>query len=429
LKKRFFIKTFGCQMNKNDSLVMAKILSDQGFEQIDQPGSADIYIVNTCTVREHAANRALTHVSGLRKWREAGNRILAVVGCLAKSNADDISRKLNFVDLLLGPDSYRNIGEYIVQLIETKGKIIDTTLSAETYCGIYHSPTNVADFVSIMRGCSNYCSYCVVPYVRGRARSRPYEDIRDEIIHLTESGVKDITLLGQNVNEYQYDNLDFAGLLNGVARITGVFRIRFLTSHPKDFSKETIRAIKDHREICEWFHLPLQSGSNRILQLMNRKYTKEQYLAIVDYIRGEIPAATITTDVIAGFPTETEEEFQETLNMLREVRFDAAYLYRYSERNGTKASALRSLDEATIKRRLSEMIRVQNEITGEKTSEMTNKEYEILFESPARGNASRGKTRGNKDVVVNRQFTPGEVRKVVIKQVKGHTPIGELIDA
>ena len=416
-------------MNKSDSLLLAKLMSDQGFEQVDESESADVYIVNTCTVREHAANRALTHISGLRRWREASNRILAVVGCLAKSNADDISRRLNFVDLLLGPDSYRNISEYVIQLMTTNGRIIDTKLSAETYCGIYHSPTNVADFVSIMRGCDNYCSYCVVPYVRGRARSRPYHDIRDEIIHLTERGVKDVTLLGQNVNEYRYGSLDFAGLLKNLAGITGVFRIRFLTSHPKDFSKETVQAVKDHREICEWFHLPLQSGSNRILQLMNRKYTKEQYLALVNDIRAEIPEATVTTDVIAGFPTETEEEFTETLNILKEIRFDDAYLYRYSERAGTKASAIKPLDEPVIKRRLCDLIQVQKEIVKEKTAEMIGRQYEILFEDKARGDASRGKTRGNKDVVVHAQVRPGEVRNVVITEVTGHTPIGELIDA
>ncbi len=416
-------------MNKNDSFLMCKILTEHGFKMVDDPAYADIFIVNTCTVRDHAANRALAYTSGLKNWRKEGDRILAVVGCLAKSNADDITRKLNHVDLILGPDSYRVIGNYIAQIKEKKVRIIDTRLSGETYYGIYHSPTTVVDFVSIMRGCNNYCSYCIVPFVRGQARSRPFADICSEIANLVKHGVKDITLLGQNVNEYNHDNLDFAGLLERIARIPGAFRIRFLTSHPKDFSKETVQVIKNHHNICEWFHLPLQSGNDRVLQLMNRKYTREHYRTLVEYIRQEIPNATVTTDLIVGFPTETEEEFLETISMVEEIRFDYAYMYRYSRRTGTKASNIQSLDENTIKRRLSELIPIQNEITKEKTSEMIGREYEVLFESAARGKASRGKTRGNKDVIVQTQIKPGEVRNVVIKEVKGHTPIGELVDA
>jgi len=415
-------------MNKNDSFLMSKILTDQGFKSVDNPVTADIFIVNTCTVRAHAANRALAYTSGLKNWRKEGERVLAVVGCLAKSNADDITRKLNHVDLILGPDSYREIGNYIAQIMETKVRIIDTKLSAETYCGIYHSPNAITDFVSIMRGCNNYCSYCVVPYVRGHARSRPFVDICSEVSHLVKHGVKDITLLGQNVNEYHHEDMNFAGLLERIARIPGAFRIRFLTSHPKDFSKETVQVIKSHHNICEWFHLPLQSGSNRILRLMNRKYTTEHYLALVDYIRQEIPNPTITTDIIVGFPTETQEEFLETISVLKQIGFGYAYMYRYSKRAGTEASNMQSLDENTIKRRLSELIRVQNEIVKEKTSGMIGREYEVLFESAARGKASRGKTRGNKDVIVQTQIKPGEVRNVVIKEMKGHTPIGELID-
>jgi tRNA-2-methylthio-N6-dimethylallyladenosine synthase len=429
LKKKFFIKTFGCQMNKNDSSLVSKILADHGFISSADPQSADIYIVNTCTVRAHAANRALAFISGLKKWRETGNRVLAVVGCLAESNADEITRKIKHVDLIMGPDSYREIGVHITQIMGKNMRIIDTKLSAETYDGIFHTPSSVTDFVSIMRGCSNYCSYCIVPYVRGPSRSRSPNDIRDEITHLLTHGVKDITLLGQNVNEYQHGKMSFADLLEYIAQIPGVFRIRFLTSHPKDFDRKTIEVIKNKPCICDWFHLPLQSGSNRILQLMNRKYTKKDFLALVEYIRKEIPSSTITTDVIVGFPTETEDEFLETISVLRQIEFDYAYMYRYSERDGTKASGMQSIDEATIKKRLSELIRVQNEIIREKTAEMIGKEYEVLFEGAARNNTSRGKTRGNKDIVVNARIKPGEVRHVLIKEVKGHTPIGELADA
>jgi len=426
---KFFIKTFGCQMNKNDSLIVSKLLSDHGFGQANDQESADILIVNTCSVRAHAENRALAYVSGLRIWRDGGNRVLAVVGCLAKDRADKISRTLGFVDLILGPDSYRKIGEYVSQALRAKTRVIDIDLSGETYCGIHPPAKTVCGFVSIMRGCSNYCSYCVVPYVRGHARSRPAQDVFDEITHLAESGVKDITLLGQNVNEYQHGDFDFARLLARSAKIPGIFRLRFLTSHPKDFGKETIGVMKANPTICEWFHLPMQSGNNRILELMNRKYTKEQYLTLIGHIRKEIPHAAITTDVIVGFPTETEEEFIETISLLEEIRFDNAYMYRYSTRPGTTASQVQSLDESIIKERLSKLIEIQCRIFKEKSSEMIGKEYEVLFEGPARGSASRGKTRGHKDVVVQTCIKPGEVRNVIIRKVKGHTPIGELIDA
>jgi tRNA-2-methylthio-N6-dimethylallyladenosine synthase len=264
--------------------------------------------------------------------------------------------------------------------------------------------------------------------VRGRARSRPPTDVFREVAHLIQSGVKDITLLGQNVNEYHHEHYDFAQLLAQTSDVYGLFRLRFLTSHPKDFSKDTIQVIKSRDNVCEWFHLPMQSGNNRILQLMNRKYTSQEYRHLINYIRQEIPHATITTDVIVGFPTETENEFLDTISLLEEIRFDDAYMYRYSVRSGTKASELKSLSEETIKNRLTRLIAAQHKVVKEKTAEMIGKTYEVLFESEAKNHASRGKTRGNKDVVVNAQITPGEVRQVKITCVKGHTPLGTIVN-
>ena len=427
MSKKFYIKTFGCQMNKNDSLIIGKILKDHGFEPAMSEDSADIYIVNTCTVRAHAENRALAYISGLKNWRQAGNRVLAVVGCLAVDKADTITKRLRAVDLILGPDSYRRIGDYVSQIMKGDTRIVDTKLGNETYCGVYPSPSRISSYVSIMRGCDNYCSYCIVPYVRGRARSRNPTDIFKEMAHLIQTGVKDITLLGQNVNEYHYERYDFAELLARASEVHGLFRLRFLTSHPKDFSKKTVRVIRTNDNICEWFHLPLQSGNNRILQLMNRKYGKEEYRHLIALIRQEIPHATITTDIIVGFPTETEEEFLDTISLLEEIRFDDAYMYRYSVRSGTKASQLKSLPEDTIKNRLTRLITTQHKILREKTADMVGKTYEVLFESEAKKNATRGKTRGNKDVVVDTQIAPGEVRRVKITCVKGHTPIGEIV--
>ena len=426
--KKFYIRTFGCQMSKNDSMIMSKILTDHGFLFTTNQDSADIYIVNTCTVRAHAENRALAYTAGLKGWKQKDKRVLAVVGCLAKDKADDIMKALDFVDLILGPDSYRRIGEYVSQIINTGTKIIETRMNDEIYCGIYPTASKVSGFVSITRGCSNYCSYCIVPYVRGQVRSRPADDIYAEIKHLVGKGVKDITLLGQNVNEYNHESVDFAELLEKAADTEGLFRLRFLTSHPKDFDRRIVHIIKDRPNICEWFHLPLQSGNNRVLDLMNRKYTKEDYRALINYIRHDIRDVAITTDIIVGFPTETTEEFEETLSLVKELRFDNAYMYRYSARHNTEASLFKSLDENTIKRRLSELIQIQSTITKEKTEQMKGKKYEILIEGPARGCASRGKTRGNKDVVIETRIKPGEVRNVLITSIKGHTPIGEMVD-
>jgi tRNA-2-methylthio-N6-dimethylallyladenosine synthase len=427
MSKKFLIKTFGCQMNKNDSLIMSRILMDHGFQPVAKPDAADIYIINTCTVRAHAENRALAYISGLKGWKRQKGRVLAVVGCLAKEKADTITKTLDFVDLVLGPDSYRRISEYVSQIMETGTRIIDTRPEHETYHGVYPVASSVSGFVSITRGCSNYCSYCIVPYVRGPVRSRPADDICAELTHLAEQGVKDITLLGQNVNEYHHGNIDFTDLLKKAATTKGLSRLRFLTSHPKDFDQETVQAIKDHDTICEWFHLPVQSGNNRILKMMNRKYTIEKYRALIEHIRKNLPEASITTDIIVGFPTETTGEYEETIALVKEIRFDNAYMYRYSTRHNTKASQFKPLAEDTIKHRLRKLIEIQNRIFKEKSEQMKGKKYEIMIEGPARGGASRGKTRGNKDVVVEERVEPGTIVDVLIKDVRGHTPIGERI--
>ena len=413
-------------MNKSDSSLIRHILEKQGYESVDNADTADIFIVNTCSVRSHAETRALGYISSLKKWRTDHGRVLCVVGCMAKRLADDIALNHPYVDLILGPDSYRNIAELINQTRTQNTKIIETKISGELYCGIYPKTGKISNFVSVTRGCDNYCSYCVVPYLRGRMRSRPAQDIANEIESLIQGGTKDITLLGQNVNEYSFDNIGFAELLNMAAGIPGLFRLRFLTSHPKDLDDKTITAVKENKNICEWFHLPLQSGNNRILALMSRKYTKETYIDLIEKIRSEIPHASITTDIIVGFPTETEEEFLETLQVLEKIKFDDAYMYRYSARKGTKAFEYESLPEETIKKRLQELLDFQTKIANEKTKRMIGKTYEVLFESQAE-NGTRGKTRGNRDVIVGQDIKLGEVHKVIIKEVRGRTPIGQVV--
>jgi tRNA-2-methylthio-N6-dimethylallyladenosine synthase len=426
---KFFIKTFGCQMNKNDSSIIEHILTDRGYELVEDSDDADIFIINTCSVREHAETRALGYISTLKKWHQKDNRVLGVVGCMAERLADAIIENFSFVDIILGPDSYRKISMYVNEVYDRQTRIIDIALNKETYCGIYQHPkeNTVSCFVSIMRGCENFCSYCVVPYVRGKIRSRPPDDIIREIEMLVSSGVKDITLLGQNVNEYSFNNVHFADLLGICANIPRVFRLRFLTSHPKDMDDETINIVKSHNTICEWFHLPLQSGNTRVLELMNRGYTKDEYLRLVDKIKKRIPEATITTDIIAGFPTETDEEFQETISVMEKVKFDDAYMYRYSPREGTRAYEYPSLPEHVIKSRLKQLIDFQNSIMIMRAREMIGRNYEVLFEGRAKNNATRGKTKGNKDVIVEKEITRGEVHQVLIREVRGRTPVGELI--
>uniref|UniRef100_A0A7V0Z3X4 tRNA-2-methylthio-N(6)-dimethylallyladenosine synthase n=1 Tax=candidate division WOR-3 bacterium TaxID=2052148 RepID=A0A7V0Z3X4_UNCW3 len=422
---KYYIKTFGCQMNKNDSDIINQILTDDGLSLVENPIEADIIFINTCSVREHAEQRALGYISTLKKWREKKGIVLGVIGCMAKRLADEIITEYPFVDLVLGPDSYRKIPAYIKFVTENKTKVIDVEVGSESYTNIEKTSHRVSDFVSITRGCDNYCSYCIVPFVRGRMRSRPTDDILREMGCLIELGVKDITLLGQNVNEYSYNGINFPELLRIVAKKTGVFRLRFLTSHPKDFSEEIINVIKENKNICEWFHLPLQSGNNRILRLMNRKYTKEDYLGIIKKIKKNIPEATITTDIIVGFPTESEEEFNETIELVKQIEFDDAYMYRYSVRLGTKAGEYPPLPEEVIKQRLKILIGVQNQIIIEKTKQMMGKTFEVLFEEKTH-NGTRGKTRGNKDVIVEQNIEPGSVFNVLITEIRGRTPIGRL---
>ncbi len=412
-------------MNKNDSDIINQVLIGNGFSPVENPLEADIIFINTCSVRNHAEQRALGYISTLKKWREKKGLVLGVIGCMAKRLADEIITRYPFVDLVLGPDSYRKISEYIKLVTKNKTKIIDTEVGSELYTDVEKTSHRVSDFVSITRGCDNYCSYCIVPFVRGRMRSRPADDIIREVNCLVGSGVKDITLLGQNVNEYNYNSINFSGLLRIVAQKTNVFRLRFLTSHPKDFSEEIINVIKENKNICEWFHLPLQSGNNRVLRLMNRKYTKEDYLGIIERIRKNIPEAFITTDIIVGFPTESEKEFNETIELVKQIEFDDAYMYRYSVRPGTRASEYPSLPEEVIKQRLKILIEIQNQIIIKKTKQMMGKTYEVLFEEKTH-NGTRGKTRGNKDVIVEQNIEPGSVYNVLITEIRGRTPIGRL---
>jgi tRNA-2-methylthio-N6-dimethylallyladenosine synthase len=423
MNRKAFIRTFGCQMNKNDSDIILSLLAAEGIAIVDDPDACDIFVVNTCSVREHAERRALGYIAALKTWRQSGDRLLAVVGCMAQRRHQELVTRFPHADLILGPDSYRGIGSDIRTIFANRTRIIRTGFFTETYPGIYRASPAVADFVSITRGCGNYCSYCVVPYVRGPLRSRSPEDIRREVESLVRSGTRDITLLGQNVNEYRHGETGFAELLSAVAHTAGLFRLRFLTSHPKDFEDSIIDTVAAHPNICPWFHLPLQSGSDRILGLMNRRYTVRDYRRRIQAIRSRLPDATVTTDIIVGFPTETEVEYRETIAFVEDLQFDDAYTYRYSSRAGTAAEQYEPLPEDCIARRLRELIAVQNRITGEHMSRMVGRDYELLFEKKAR-NGTLGRTRGNVAVLVEAELVPGSIANARIREIRGRTPVG-----
>jgi len=410
-------------MNKNDSDIIANLMQAAGFCVSEDPDAADIYIVNTCSVRDRAEVRALGYISSLKLWRHDRDRVLAVVGCMAQRLHSELLSRFPYVDLILGPDSYHDIGRDVRSIFDRRTRIVRTGVHTETYAGIYRSSTVVKDYVSITRGCSNYCSYCVVPYVRGPVRSRESEDIRQEVSNLVASSVRDITLLGQNVNEYESGGVGFAELLGRIAGVPDLKRLRFLTSHPKDFDDRIIAAVEEHANICDWFHLPIQSGNDRILDLMNRRYTIEDYRRKIAAIRSRLPAATITTDIIVGFPTETDEEYQDTLAMVEEIRFDDAYTYRYSARPDTRAGRLNPLSETIILKRLQDLIAVQNRIVREKMAAMIGREYEILFEKTC-ANGTLGRTRGNVVVLVEENRPLGSFVTVRIREVRGRTPVG-----
>jgi len=345
---------------------------------------------------------------------------------MAQRRANALAAEIPLIDLILGPDTYRAITDHVQRILQGGARIIDVSSSEEVYEGICPQRNTITDFVSIMRGCDNYCSYCIVPYVRGHARSRPVADIMQEIDHCVHQGVKEITLLGQNVNEYNHQETDFAALLRSVAQRFNEIWFRFLTSHPKDLDGRTIDTIAKEPALCEWFHIPMQSGNDRILALMDRRYTRTQYAQLVRRIRTRVPHATITTDIIVGFPTEQEQEYRDTLNAMEEFQFDDAYMYRYSPRDGTKAARLPVLEEEVVLERLRQCIALQHAMTYRKRHGMINKTFDVLIEEPAKVNGMRGKTRGNIDVIVEDKVSPGTFQNVRVEGIVGNTLVGHV---
>ena len=406
--KKLFIETYGCQMNVADSEVIASVMKMAGYETCASIDEADAVLLNTCSVRENAENKIYNRLETLYSLKKKRPLIVGVVGCMAERVKEDLIEH-HHVDLVAGPDSYLSLPE-LFAAAEIGEKAINVELSTtETYRDVIPERVcggHISGFVSIMRGCNNFCHYCIVPYTRGRERSREVNSILNEVKDLQEKGFKEVTLLGQNVNSYSAEGVSFPQLLAKVAEAFPLMRIRFTTSHPKDMSDETLEVIAAHKNICRHIHLPVQSGSNRILKLMNRKYTREWYLDRVAAIRRILPDCGLTTDIFVGYHSETEEDHQLSLSLMREVGYDSSFMFKYSERPGTYASKHLPDDvpEETKIRRLNEMIALQNELSAESYRQDVGKTFEVLVEGVSKRSKEQffGRTPQNKVVVFDR---------------------------
>lgn len=385
------IETYGCQMNVHESEKIAGILEYLGYKETNDVKDSDVIVFNTCCIRDNAEKKVLGNIGAIKKIkREKKSLIVCVVGCMTQQigKAEELKKKYPFINVILGTSNLHRLKEHIENINNGKVKsVIDIEKDEKPAViegeSIYRtSGTNA--WVNIMYGCNNFCTYCIVPYVRGRERSRAFNDILLEVKTLVSEGYKEITLLGQNVNSYGHDlndaNATFANLLKAVAEIDGDFRIRFMTSHPKDLTDDVIDVIAKYDKICNNIHLPIQSGSNKILKIMNRHYTREYYLDLVKKIKDKIPSVGITTDIMVGFPYEEEEDFNDTLDIVKKVRFSSAFTFIYSIRRGTKAAEMPQVDENVKSERIQKLIKVQNEITRELSREYEDKIERILVE-------------------------------------------------
>lgn len=446
-KKKFYIESYGCQMNFSDSEIVASILNEEGFGATGNYTEADLVLINTCSIREKAEQTVRNRLKAFRQVKqEKPGMLIGVLGCMAERLKAKFLEEEKLVDIVVGPDAYRSLPG-LVEEADTGQKSVNVLLSREeTYADI--SPVRldsngVTAFVSIMRGCNNMCTFCVVPFTRGRERSRDAHSIVNECRDLFENGYREVTLLGQNVDSYHHTEADadgnlvevtFAKLLEMTAQVSPLLRVRFSTSHPKDITDDVLHTMAKYKNICEYIHLPVQSGNTRVLQLMNRTYTREWYLSKVKRIREIMPDCGLSTDVISGFCTETEEEHQDTLSLMEQCRFDMAYMFSYSERPGTLA-ARRYEDDITDdvkKRRLTEIIKLQNGHSAESYKNDIGKTFEVLIE----GNSKKsdddwcGRNSQNKMVVFPKgayNLNKGDYCTVKVNDATSATLIGEIV--
>ena len=438
--KKYCVVTYGCQMNLHESEKISGILNGMGMSAVNEPKNADVVVFNTCCIRDTAERRALGNIGKMKELKKKNKNLLIVVtGCMTQQNgfAENMKERYQYVDVILGTHNISDLENQIRIRLEKK-KRVAAVLDTDGYIDDETTPVTRTSFpnawVNINYGCNNFCTYCIVPYVRGRERSRDMKSIISECEKLINDGYKEITLLGQNVNSYGNDvpdeNVNFANLLREVAKIDGKFRIRFMTSHPKDLTEDVVKAIRDNDKICNNIHLPIQAGSNSVLKNMNRRYTREHYLGLIDMIRRYLPDCGITTDIMVGFPYETEEDFLDTMDIVEKVRFSTAFTFIYSVRKGTKAAEMPQIPYEIKQNRIKRLIARQNEITEEISKDYVGNVYEILVEGmqEKKNGYVVGRTESGRLVSAKGDESMiGEFKNVKITAVKNAQLLGEIL--
>jgi len=435
MNKSYFIETYGCQMNVADSELISGLLSSEGYNKTKDIHAADIIFVNTCAIREHAEDKVHSRLGFYNQLKQKNpETIIGVLGCMAQNLKEDILESKPFVDIILGPDSYRKLPELINNRSNKIEHLVDTKLSRyEVYDNLFPSRNEgINAWISIMRGCDKFCTFCIVPFIRGRERSRSIDSIVSEAIQAVSDGFLEITLLGQNVNSYNHQGQKFHELLEEVAKIKGLKRIRYTSPHPQDMTQDVINVMRKNQKICNYVHLPLQSGNDRILKRMNRTYKKAEFISLVSQIREALPNVGLTTDIIVGFPGESKIEFYDTLDVMEKVQFDSAYTFKYSSRPGTKASEFEDLvSEAEKQSRLERVIEMQKKHTLSQNKKRVGSIEMILVEKESKRSTNHwaGRTDSNRWVIFEKKNSQiGDLVNVKINNAKGITLHGENIN-
>ena len=432
-----FIETFGCQMNEYDTELVRSILKGRGYGFTDSADTADVVLLNTCAIRENAHNKVFGHLGALKHLKEEKGLIIGVLGCMAQNLKNDLLMDGSLIDVLAGPDSYRSLPVLLDQAAAGRKSLAVNLSEYETYADITPDRVDgVTAWIAVMRGCDNFCTFCVVPYTRGRERSRELDGVVKEAEAVAASGCKQVTLLGQNVNSYRDSDHDFADLLVAVANVRGIERVRFTSPHPKDFPDKLLEAVASHPRICKHIHLPLQAGNDRILHLMDRTYTQAEYLKLVNRIRTRCPEIVLTTDIIAGFCSETDAEYVDTYDLVRHIEYHSAYIFKYSERKNTIAARKFADDvpDSVKAARVTHLVELQREISQKKNRELIGKTIAVLVESESKRSSDQwmGRTDGNIVTVFPKNgngLKPGSLTSVRITDASATTLYGESIDS
>jgi tRNA-2-methylthio-N6-dimethylallyladenosine synthase len=433
---RVYVETYGCQMNEYDSEIVKSILQEEAYTVVETAEEADIILLNTCSVRENANRKVIARVHTLRHLDNGAHKKIGLIGCMPTNYRQELLADAKMpIDFIAGPDSYRRLPSLIEKNLASGKKTFDIRLSrSETYSDVHpFRAGGVNGWIAVMRGCDNFCTFCVVPYTRGRERSRSVENVVAETRHLAAAGYKQVTVLGQNVNSYKHNGHDFAYLLDKISQVDGLQRIRFTSPHPKDFPTSLLHVVAENPKVCKHIHLPLQAGNSRVLDLMNRTYSKQEYLDLVERIRDFYPAMVLSTDIIVGFPTETDEEFEDTIEVVRRIEFDSAFIFKYSERKGTIA-ARKFPDDVSEEKKTGRIVRLnelQKEISLAKNKEHIGQVEDVLIESLSTKKSPadmQGRNDGNKLVILpGGKYALGDFVKAQITDASAHVLKGIVV--